>query len=50
MQPVRRFHQPVENCRRQRRDKAMTRYIEIVGWLTVSGLFVFAAGVLLGRW
>ncbi len=34
----------------QRRDKAMTRYIEIVGWLIVSGLFVFAVGVLIGRW
>jgi hypothetical protein len=49
MQPVRRFHQPVEICRRQKSDKAMTRYIEIVGWLIVSGLFVFAVGVLVGR-
>ncbi len=50
MQRVRRFHQPVEICQRLRRDKAMTRYIEIVGWLIVSGLYVFAVGVLVGRW
>ena len=49
MQPVRHMHQPVEICWLLRRDKVMTRYeVEIIGWLIVGVLFVFAVGVLVG--